>query len=228
MSATRRTNARKSVLAALALVLLAACQTPVEAPVGLEPGDAAFDPRLPGAWYGGDGEGFAVTLLVAARAESQVLDVILAWSDGPSRATANGDPDPEHFAVIQAVVRPVALDGATYYEARRDADVGYDYTPAGMAPGVILLRPAFTPDGELVLEGLSGKVVAAEGAAYGVALVATSIGGEDTYRHLAASRESLVAMIRGVGPDRLFVERWGPLSKVGKITTPLTVEGIEP
>ena len=214
-------------LAALALALLAACQTPIEAPVGLEPTDTAFDPRLPGVWYGGD-DGFDVAVLATAREDGRTLDVTLAYGEAPSRLLENGELDPVRFGSFQAVVRATALDGATYYEARRDPDAGFDYTPAGTQPGGILFRCAFTPDGDLYLETLSGTIIAAEGAAYGVTLVATPIGGGDTYRSLAASREGLVALIRGVGPDRLFAERWGPLRKAPQAATPLGVEGIEP
>jgi hypothetical protein len=209
----------------LSLALLSACQAPIESSVTLgEPDAAALDPRLAGVWVGGNEE-LRVTLLVNPRPESPALDVLVAYGDPSSRAFAEED-DWVGFGWFRARVEATKVDGVGYYAATRVGGTGFDYTPAEVEPGAILFRAEFDADGSLILAGLSETAIAAEGAAHGVTLEKHPIAGEDTYRRVATSRDELLALLRAIGPDRLFAERWGPLLRVPDAARPFTVEGL--
>jgi hypothetical protein len=210
----------RRLFVALSLALLGACQAPIESSVTLgEPDAAALDPRLVGAWVGGNEE-LRVTLLVNPRPESPVLDVLIAYGDPTSRAFAAED-DWVRFGWFRATVEATTVDGAGYYAATRVGGTGFDYTPAGHEPGPILFRAEFDADGSLTLAGLSETAI----ADHGITIEKVAIAGEDTYRRVGASRGDLLALLRAIGPDRLFAERWGPLLRAPDAARPFTVEG---
>ncbi len=119
----------------LSLAALAACSGPPESRVALsEPGEAAYDERLVGIWYGGKEGGFY--LHIAPRKEAATLEVIgirVGYKDDPVRW-------------IGAIAHASAIDGKTYYNVRRVAGAGFAYTAEGERPGFIILRTEFSED----------------------------------------------------------------------------------
>jgi len=211
--------------AALVLLALAACQAPVEGPAALgEPGEADFDPRLYGLWHAAfaeDDERVEIALLVAPRAGTPYADVVLSYAD-TGRAPEGKAPEADWRRVgwFRAEAYAVKLDGRTYIVARRLPGSVFDYTPEGARAGYMLVRAAFDGKGDLMLEGIAGARAKQYAPAYGAHLGTFPIGGDDTFRWLDASRDELRQLVRSVGPDNLFAERWGPFRKAGDAHLP--------
>lgn len=214
---------------ALAVLLVAACQAPIESPVTIDGEAATYDPRLPGLWYAIDDAeppSFRASVLIAPRAGTDMLDVLIGYAEPGSEAAAPEDAW-RRFGSFRATVRATRLLDRVVYVAERDPDTGFDYTPRGRRPGYILFTVAFDGSGALTLSGLSGERIKSYGAGYGVNLIAEPIEGDDTYRAIDATGNELRALLVAVGPT-LFSERWGPLHRAPDAGAPFEVKGIAP
>ncbi len=197
----------RSCLWFLALALsLAACSGLPESRVALsEPGEAAYDERLPGNWYFANDRG-AVYLHIAPRKEAATLEVI-------GIRVGYKDDDPVRW--IRAIAHASAIDGKTYYNVRRVAGAGFDYTAEGERPGFIILRTEFSEDGTLTLWFMDEDIVRnliKEGRGRKVA--GDYKGEKVPYRVLDMSRPELIALIRKVTPEKLFRCDVGPFRRL--------------
>ncbi len=198
---------QRSRLCFLGLVLsLAACSGPLESRIALsEPGAAAYDERLVGNWYSAE-KGGGWYLHIAPRKETASLEVI-----GIGVGFKEGDPVRWNRTIAHAS----AIDGKTYYNVRRVAGAGFDYTAEGERPGFIILRTEFSEDGTLTLWFMDEDIVRnliKEGRGRKVA--GDYKGEEVPYRVLDMSRPELVALIRKVTPEKLFRCDVGPFRRL--------------
>lgn len=205
--------------AAFALTMLAAaCQAPIEGPAGLgEPGDAPIEPRILGLWhaaYDEDGERIEIALMIAPRTGTPYADVLLSYADASREAEGDVAKDWRRFGWFHAEAYATKLDGRIYYTVRRLPGSAADYTPKEAQAGLMVARVTFSSGGDMTIEGLSGERVKQYAPAYGAHLSDWPIEGSDTFRWLDASKDELGQIIRAVGPDNLFAERWGPFRKV--------------
>ena len=211
-------------VAAFVLLATAACQAPIEGPAALgEPGEGAIEERLFGLWhaaYAEDGERVEIALLVSPRAGTPYADIVLSYADTERAPEGKAEADWRRVGWFRAEAYAVELDGRTYYAVRRLPGATFDYTPEGAKAGFMLVRAVFDGKGELTLEGMAEARVKQYAPAYGAHLGTFPIEGGDTFRWLDASRDELRQLVRSVGPDNLFVERWGPFRKADGINLP--------
>ncbi len=140
-----RMKAAFIALALLVTTALAACDVPpefsvpVSAPTAIQP-----DPRLLGDWYGETGEVESL-LRVGPSGDDGRLDVLWLFygSDVPSSY-----PMIAHASVV---------DGVTYYNLRRAAGKGTDYTAVGETSGFIIVAPVLIQDNLLLVCVLHGE-----------------------------------------------------------------------
>lgn len=199
----------RSCLWFLALALsLAACSGPPESRVTLsEPGAAAYDERLVGNWYSAE-KGGGWYLHIAPRKEAATLEVI---------GIGFGYKDDDPVRWIKAIAHASELDGRTYYNVKRIAGTGDDYTAEGERPGFIILRTEFSEDGTLTLCFMDERIIRnliKEGRAKGRAVKGDDKGEEVPYRVLDISRPELIALIRKVTPEKLFRCDVGPFRRL--------------
>ena len=195
----------RSRLCFLALALsLAACSGPPESRVALsEPGAAAYDERLVGNWYSAE-KGGGWYLHIAPRKETASLEVI-----GIGVGFKEGDPVRWNRTIAHAS----AIDGKTYYNVRRVAGAGFDYTAEGERPGFIILRTEFSEDGTLTLWFMDEDIV--RNVVKEDRKVAGNYKGEEVpYRVLDISRPELIALIQKVTPEKLFRCDVGPFRRL--------------
>ena len=192
-------------------LLLSACGAPPESPVALsEPGETAYDERLPGNWYFAEKDG-AFHLHIAPRDEGALLDVI-----GASVDYDDGDP----VQWIKATAHASVIDGETYYNVMRVAGAGFDYTAEGEAPGYITLGTELSDDGGLTLcfmGGLWGSKLndlIKEDRAKGHEVKGRYGDQKVGYIVLDLSRPELVALIREVSSEKLFSCEVGPFRRL--------------
>ncbi len=197
----------RSCLCFPALVLsLAACGGPPESRVALsEPGAAAYDARLPGNWYFANDRG-AVYLQIAPRKEAATLEVI-------GIRVGYKDDDPVRW--IRAIAHASELDGKTYYNVRRVAGAGDDYTAEGERLSFIILRTEFSEDGTLTLCFINNSIIknfVKEGR--GREAEGNYKGEKVPYQVLQMSRPELIALIREVTPEKLFRREEGSFHRL--------------
>lgn len=189
-------------LAAIATLLvglaLSACEGPPESAVALsEPGETPYDKRLLGDWYYLEGDNLGFRLHIGSGEDGDILDVvgvIMGW----------GSPDPVRW--IRATAHASEVDGRTYYNVKRLAGVGDDYT-GDEPPGFIIMRAEPGDDGTLSLQIMNDTLLGRldrEGR-----LKARDVKGrykdEDvSYTLLDVSRPELIALIREFPPEKLF------------------------
>ena len=179
-----------------------ACSGPPESRVALsEPGEAAYDKRLVGIWYAYDGKKAAVYLHISPRKETDYLDVVGIWA-----VFKKGDP----VRWLTATAHASEVDGKTYYNVKRVAGAGFDYTAPEESPGFIIVRADITDEDTLILrfmdwpnggDFLKNKDLVRDRKVEGKY--------KDTnvpYRMLDLSRSELVALIQEVTPAKLFKE----------------------
>ena len=182
----------------LAGLALPACEAPPESPVALsEPGETAYDERLVGIWYATAGE-MVLYLHIAPHKETVSLNVVgigvfpmVEW----------------HLAAAYAS----EIDGQTYYNVKRFAGFGEDYTAPGESPGFIIVRADVTEEDTLILRFMDPRVLdrlVKKGRARGrvVEIKHKSIHLAKEYLILDLSRPELIALIREVTPEKLFKE----------------------
>jgi len=215
--------------------MLSACVAPLEFTSPLaDPGTERVDPLLVGTWYGvsrceNDRSGpfdvgicdktggppvMLTTLHLAAapdgtslavRANVQALDVSDIIKEARDRV---------HGRVLQfqATAFPATLDGVAYYNIRRAAGVGYDYTGSGESPHFMLAQAELQDEDTLYLHVMDElppntppMVKRTRGERPNVDL---------SYTIVDASREQIVAMIRGADLSELFTYRIGPFRRL--------------
>ena len=194
----RRPAALIFLLAGLAL---SACSGPPESRVALsEPGEAAYDERLVGIWYGIDWKE-AIYLHIAPQKETAYLDVV-----GISAVFKKGDP----VRWLRARAHASEIDGQTYYNVQRFAGAGFDYTAPGESPGFIIVRADVSQEDTLILRFMGWP----NGDPLGDPVKKGRVRGREVegkykdekvpYRMLDLSRPELIALIREVTPAKLF------------------------
>lgn len=183
---------------------LAACSGPPESRVALsEPGETAYDQRLAGIWYWTDGEG-AWYLHISPRKETALLDVV-----GIGAVFTESDP----VRWLRATAHASEIDGVTYYNVKRVAGAGADYTAPGESPGFIVVRADITGQDVLSLSfmrwsppGDSLKDSVNKGRVRGREVKGRHGNEEVPYLVLDLSRPELVAFIREATPAKTFKE----------------------
>ncbi len=186
----------------LAGLALAACSAPPESRVALsEPGETAYDQRLAGIWYWTDGEG-AWYLHISPRKETALLDVV-----GIGAVFKESDP----VRWLRATAHASEIDGVTYYNVKRVAGAGFDYTAPGEGPGFIVVRVDVTGQDALSLSfmrwpapGDSLKDSVKKGRVRGREVKGRHGDEEIPYHVLDLSRPELVAIIREATPAEIF------------------------
>ena len=186
----------------LAGLALAACSGPSESRVALsEPGETAYDQRLAGIWYATDGEG-AWYLHISPRKKTALLDVV-----GISAVFKEGDP----VRWLRATAHASEIDGVTYYNVKRVAGAGFDYTAPGEGPGFIVVRVDVTGQDALSLSfmrwpapGDSLKDSVKKGRVRGREVKGRHGDEEIPYHVLDLSRPERVAIIREATPAEIF------------------------
>ena len=180
---------------------LAACGAPPESRVALsEPGTAAFDPRLAGRWYAGDGRS-AYYLEITPLKEDRMLDVVV---------TAVGYRNDDPVRWLRATAFATDVDGVTYYNLKRVSGAGFDYTAEGEAPGYIFVTAELRAGDDLYLcffGGFFGEKLdklARDDRIEAREVKGKSMGEKVAYLILAQPRAALVELIRGVPRDELF------------------------
>ena len=172
------------------LLVLAACGAPIESTVALsEPGEP-YDEHLVGVWYQADDDGSdAVMLTITAAAETPLLKIIALY--------ARSD-----VTWLSATAFASRVGSEVYYNARRNAGVGLDYTAEGEQPGFSFWKIRFLNDTTIELCALD-KWKEDDGGAPGVTVreVDARVPGadsEDRYRVLDAEREALLEAMSGL------------------------------
>jgi hypothetical protein len=200
-------------LAALGLLVAATlwgagCTIPPGTTSSLAEPGAPYDPKLVGTWMMYDGEVLMV-LHVAPREDSVVTDVttVICCEDDAA-------PSWVLFAGFAA-----EIDGATYINlAYADSLVSgddKDIFAELIAPGEHLLaRTELTEDGRLYARFLSANALKHLAEAGRIEASEVRSGEYDTHWRVDITREDLIALIREVGPDKLFAYRWGPFVRV--------------
>ncbi len=189
-------------LAAFAALLvglaLSACGGPPESAAALsEPGETAYDARLLGDWYYMEGDDGGWRIHIGRSADKDVLDIVgtfVIWDDA----------NPVRW--IRATAHASEIDGRIYYNVKRVAGVGDDYT-ADEPPGFIILRAEPGDDGSLSLQFMDDGLL--ENLVKEGRLKARRVEGryEDIdvpYLMLDVSRPDLIALIRESPPEELF------------------------
>lgn len=120
---------------------------------------------------------------------------------------------------LEATAYPTRLDGATFYNVRRRAKVGYDYSAPGEQPHYILAELDVSPRDALELR----LVWLVDGNVGGKAVRQRKVKspGDFEYPIVEASTEHLIAMVREANLLRFAI---GPFRRV---TSELTAAGLE-
>lgn len=184
----------------LAGLALAACGAPPESRVALsEPGETAYDQRLAGIWYWTDGAGEGAWYLhISPQGKTALLDVV-----GVGAVFDEGAP----VRWLRATAHASAIDGVTYYNVKRVAGVGFDYTAPGESPGFIVVRADVSGQDALSLNFMRwdppGDSV--KDSVKKSREVKGRHGNEDVpYYVLDLSRPELVALIGQAAPAKIF------------------------
>jgi len=209
-------------------LLLSACSTPLEFTVPLaDPGTERIDPRLLGTWYGvshctssgnphicshtGGLPVMLTTLALGSAPDGNTLAVhatILALDVG-DLAKHVQDLVAGRVLQLQATAHPATLDGVTYYNIRRTAGAGYDYTGRGESPHYMLAQVELEGEDTLYLRVMIDLPMSAQ-PIEGSQITRQGFG----YDIVDATREQIIAMIRGADRSKLFAYRLGPFSRL--------------
>ncbi len=194
---------RVALVLFLAGLALPACAVPPESPVALsEPGETAYDERLVGIWYTTDGKKEAFYLHISPRKETALLDVV-----GIDTIFTGGDS----VNWLRARAHASEIDGETFYNVKRVAGTGFDYTAPGESPGFIIVRADVSEEDTLILRFMDTGVLdrlVKEGRVRGrVGKIKHNFKFvAERYLILDLSRPELIALIREVTPAKLFKE----------------------
>jgi len=224
--------------------LMTACVAPTEFTSPLaDPGTVEIDRRLVGTWYGvsrcesegnefhpcarSGGQPAMLTTInikaepgdreVTVRATALALDVT-NFDEGSQQASTG------RVLQLQATAHPASIDGVTYYNIRRHAGIGYDYTGTGESPHFIIAQAELQGEDTLYLRILQDFYSSfdAEGSTRRVDWRMTD--SYFSYPLVDATREQLIAKLRTTDRDELFPYRVGPFRR---LTTRLDATGLE-
>lgn len=187
---------------------LSACKSVPEVSATLsEPDPALFDKRLAGMWYAvgpaGYINGFAYLLIIPRKdgASFDVTGVMVSRKGAKS------------VQWLRATAYASLVDGETYYNVKRVAWVGNDYTPEETT-SFLILKPKIAADSSLMFlhamesEAL-GKIAEERG------IKKRKLPPEAPYIILDVSRDDLIRLIRETAHERLFSVITGPFYRVG-------------
>ena len=166
------------------------------------PLESSHDPSIVGVWYSEMSD--LPMLLHVGEREDGLLDALMIL---PASNPGEVKNDKEPIFWFRAVVHASAVDGVTYYNARRYAGMGADYTAPGEEPGYIIIRAEHRGGDTLALGFMSGdrvRELAQKGRIAARVLHGQLQGREHTYRMLEISSEELRELIREDPPDKLF------------------------
>lgn len=194
--------------------VLSGCFAPPESMVALSEPGAAYDRRLIGAWNSVDVDGDEAIYLQVLPGEAAATLKIIG-------VATFFDPDAtEPVYWLTATAYASRIDGREYYNVRRVAGSGFDYTAEGESPGFIILDATFPDDATLDLcpmyyvgtlardvPELRGRMVSGRFGRSG------KDAEYDEYAVLELSREELVALVRDTPREELF-ECFPPFHKV--------------
>ncbi len=225
--------------------LMTACVAPTEFTSPLaDPGTVEIDRRLLGTWYGVShcdskgnpdfhhcarigGQPAMLTALnikaeagdreVTVRATVLALDVTNFHEEWQRESAGR-------VLQIQATAHPASIDGVTYYNIRRHAGVGYDYTGTGESPHFIIAQVELQGQDTLYLRVLHdwSSSFDAEGSTRRVDWPIPD--GGFSYFLVNAPREQLIARLHATDRDELFPYRVGPFRR---LTTRFDATGLE-
>lgn len=225
---------------------LASCNAPPESAVALsEPGDIAYDERLIGVWYRVDAKGYvfgsadaadwsaacALSLLtVWPSADRKILNVTLTISSFGNELCLADSQEllpayPWLEATFHATAFPSILDGRTYFNVKRVAGMGDDYSPAGEQPGFIIVQAKIIEGDKLALYFLNpGGYLDGDGSSYfeqhGIKTKRSKPLGSDPdfwrdyHLFIEATREELQAFVRKNASDRELLWRGANWSRL--------------
>ncbi len=182
---------------------LSACSGPPESRVALsEAGETAYDERPVGIWYRTDGKK-AIYLHITPRKETAYLDVVGIF-------VVYNEADPVLW--LRATAHASEIDSETYYNVKRVAGAGFDYTAPGESPGFIIARADVSEQDTLSLRFMGwsfgggyfqkNKKARVKGRRFEGKYKDTNV----PYRMLDLSRPELIELIREVTPANLFKE----------------------
>jgi len=228
-------------------MLMTACVAPTEFTSPLaDPGTVEIDRRLLGTWYGvsrceNDRSGpFKVCICDQIGVQPAMLTTLNIKAEPGDREVTvratvlaldvtnfNAEQQREstgRVLQLQATAHPASIDGVTYYNIRRDAGVGYDYTGTGESPHFIIAQAELQGEDTLYLRILHDldSSFDAEGSTRRVDWPTTH--GGYGYSLVNATREQLIAELRTTDQDQLFPYRVGPFRR---LTPRLDATGLE-
>jgi hypothetical protein len=218
----QRTGLRVSVLIWLASVL-ASCAGPPEFTATLsDPGEVTYDRRLIGTWYAerlGEENVNDILLLEPGREDHEIVGTYIIVSLGENPAEQN-------VLWHRAVAYPSQFEGKIYFNIRRQAGIGSDYTEPGGTPGNIISRAEITEDGHLAWwlwgDDKLGKL-AEEGRLKGHRVEQPDKSQSEyqkaEYLWIDVTRDELRALLRDI-PDEEFFGRPLLLRRISKLPAP--------
>jgi hypothetical protein len=204
----------------VAVLLLSACVGVPQSQSALSaPGEAAYDPRLSGVWFGvlgGSGTETVVAQLEVAPREDGLVSVVGLWSE----AGASPDREADWVRWLGAVAHASELDGRTYYNLRLvsgNLNILRDIAPeeSGEPPSYVIVQAEVDADDRLYLRVMSPKAVGRMVENDSVRGRVVNCGDYCGYHRLELSREELIAMFRQAARDELFTSALGPFHRVG-------------
>ena len=186
----------------LAGLALPACEAPPESPVALsEPGETAYDKRLVGIWYRPGGKEGAYYIHIAPQKETASLDIVVIGAVFKAGAPVQW---------LKATAHASEIDGQTYYNVKRVAGAGEDYTTPGETPGFIIVRADVTEEDTLTPRFMDPEILdrlVKEGRVKGRKPKGNGLWAR--YLILDLSRQELIALIREIAPAKLFIDTPG-------------------
>ncbi len=193
----------------LILMVLATsgCYAPPESKVGLsEPGED-YDHRLIGAWNSVDEDGREAIYLQILRGEQAAsLNII-----GVATFVARRQDPPQPVYWLTATAYASRIGSRVYYNVQCVAGSGFDYTAEGERPGFIILEAALLDDATLNLCPMYAGKEAARVPEERRRVVDGRFGRSggdakyDQYAVLELSRDELVALVRDMPREALFI-----------------------
>lgn len=209
--------------------MVSACRPPPEARVALsEPGTVAYDERVVGWWYAlaNGGDLWLWQLRITPGKEPTTLEITAVWIGGKNK---------EPVTWLRAIAFGSDIDGETYYNVRRVAGAGDDYTAPGERPGYILARAKITEPDMLLLcflhgedwrfTGSLGHLLKEHGVKSRKVEGQSKRLGKTSYHVLDVTRPELRALLREVPPEKLFKSPV-PFFRVGT-PLPLLTDGLD-
>lgn len=191
---------RAALVFLLAGLTLSACSVPPESRVALsEPGEVAYDERLLGFWFSISGGGGGLNYLhITPAYDKTYLGILGVSADQSYSPLAAWNWSRAHASKI---------DGQTYYNVKRTAGAGFDYTAPGESPGFIIVRADVSKKDSLILSPWTLTHID-EGQVKFRRVNIKQRGEADAYHILDLPRAELVELIRVFGPAKMFSKKY--------------------